>query len=183
MARVTQADKEKLQRIGLWDAFVKYRTALIEEGMRPTDAREKAISKFLENEDGSDKEEGLSGEKWDPEMVGKVPPAPGPVRREDFEGKPNVGEVTNILWVADNMRVVGLTPADCPSLRAWNLLCECREKAHFRANFWKDYYSKIVPAKNRLDGGEEDGEIDGATTLRLIERIRAIGEGAKQEAV
>jgi len=111
-----------------------------------------------------------------PGMIGKVPlPAPL-VSEEIFEGKPPVGEVENIVWVADNMRVVDLDPHSCPSMRAWNMLCECRESAAFRLKFWSDHYSKIIPAKSMLENNKRKTAVDGQSTMDLIDRVRAMSD-------
>jgi hypothetical protein len=118
----------------------------------------------------------------DKAVISSVPDPPPPVKRSAFVGKPDTSEVENIRWVADNMRIVDIKPRDCPSLRAWNLLCECRENSYFRSNFWKDHYGKIIPSKSQLTDGDGKGKLDGEATVELIERIEKISEESKEEA-
>ena len=108
--------------------------------------------------------------------IGSVPAPPPPVKENVFKDKPPVGEVENITWVADHMRIVEIDPKDCPSMRAWNMLCECRENAYFRANFWKDHYAKIIPAKSMLENNRRRTAIDGQSTMDLIDRVRATSD-------
>lgn len=187
MAKVTESQRARLQAKGVWEQFLK-RRAELKEDMEPRYALEQALDEFLTSKDGvvgsvEAGESALNGGVVVPELdsglQGPVPPPPGPVSLEAFEGRPtHVSEVTNILWVADHMRVVDLDPRECPSLRAWNLLCECREDKGFRASFWKDYYGKTVPPKSKLDNEGDGGDIDGKVTVDLIDRITLAGERA-----
>ena len=115
----------------------------------------------------------------DADVVYSVPPPPPPVKLKAFKNKPQAGEIENISWVADNMRVVDVSPRGCPSLRAWNLLCECRESKLFRHNFWKDHYGKIIPSKSQLDGNKKIDALDGQPTVDLINRIQVASDKAK----
>jgi len=142
------------------------------EKKKPSRKTKKPTSKI--EEDPPEREE-----NEDPGVIGAVPAVPPLVRLEDFKGKAEVGEVENITWVANNLRVVNVSAAECPSLRAWNLLCECRENAYFRKTFWKDHYGKIIPSKAQLEGIKKHGGIDGQPMVELINRIQAISNEAK----
>ena len=109
------------------------------------------------------------------DMVGRMPKSPGPVPLAAFMGKPDVAESENIRWVCDNMRVKSVTPAMCPSLRAWTFLCDCRESALFRSAFYREQYGKLVV--KQTDEGEGGGEsFDGVVQDGTILRILAIRE-------
>ena len=109
------------------------------------------------------------------DMVGRMPKSPGPVPLAAFMGKPEVAESENIRWVCDNMRVKSVTPAMCPSLRAWTFLCDCRESALFRSAFYREQYGKLVV--KQTDEGECGGEaFDGVVQDGTILRILAIRE-------
>ena len=125
----------------------------------------------------ADKEQAKSNE--DPAVIFSVPAPPPPVKLKAFKNKPPAGEIENISWVADMMRVVDVSPRGCPSLRAWNLLCECRDSRQFRHNFWKDHYGKIIPSKSQLDANKTDGRMDGQVTVGLIDRIQKASDKAK----
>ena len=109
------------------------------------------------------------------DMVGRMPKSPGPVPLAAFMGKPEVAESENIRWVCDNMRVKSVTPAMCPSLRAWTFLCDCRESALFRSAFYREQYGKLVV--KQTDEGDSGGEaFDGVVQDGTILRILAIRE-------
>ena len=197
MARTMRKHKESLLERGAWSDFARYRSSLVYGGMDGKAANYEAVKKFLGDEAAEEAAEVHSKSRkgksrtvtddgetkvepnLDGDVISSVPPPPLPVNSKAFDGKKTVSEITNITWVADNMRVVNVTPEECPSLRAWNLLCECRENAFFRANFWKDHYSKMIPAKNTLDDGRDSAKIDGTPTMELIDRIRAMKEKAE----
>jgi len=194
---------------GMWPEFVDNRSEMISGGMTPVDAHVACIKQFLgdiaaitaggdnppeeevevEEKKPSRKTKKPSSkieedpeareENEDPGVIGAVPAVPPLVKLEDFKGKAEVGEVENITWVANNLRVMNVSAAECPSLRAWNLLCECRENAYFRKTFWKDHYGKIIPSKAQLEGIKKHGGIDGQVTVDLIDRIQTISEEAK----
>jgi len=195
MAKTSAEHRTILQQKGQWGEFVSYRSGLLLEGMKASEANKVAVEKFLGEE--ASKTAGEDGGKHnkkgpkedvgkpkipaneDPALISSVPKPPPAVSRNAFDGKPPSGEIKNIKWVADNMRVVDVTPRDCPSMRAWNLLCECRENTYFRANFWKDHYGKTIPSKSSLDDAE-GADIDGTPTLNLLKKIRKSRDRANE---
>lgn len=110
-------------------------------------------------------------------MIAGMPAAPQPVPMSAFRGKPDVTETENVRWVCDNLRNPGVSPDGCPSLRAWNFLCECRESALFRMNFLKDHYGKLVARKV---GNEDSASVayDGEVQVGLIDKIMAMRDRA-----
>lgn len=199
--------KAELIRIGKFGEFIELRSELLEQGRNAFIANREAVRKFLGDE-AADSEKPVKWKKpkvvveadaekaklaeelasgvrepnTDSSFVASVPFAPPPVKRSAFDGKPDVGEVENITWVADHMRIVDVSPDDCPSLRAWNLLCECRESPKFRADFWKDHYGKTIPSKSTLDGNVRAPGMDGKLTSDLIDRIQKAHDDAIKEA-
>jgi len=114
-------------------------------------------------------------------LIEGVPEGPLPgVKRSAFRDKKSCGEIENIIWVCDNMRIVDVDAKDCPSLRAWNLLCECREDPGFRRAFWKDHYGKTVPAKSHLSEDDGKRKDDGKVSLAIIEKLLSVSEKAKK---
>jgi len=195
MAKTRAEHKKMLIERGQWAEFVAYRSSLVVGGMAAAKANKAAVEKFLgeeaaesAGEDGSrnnkkgpkeDVDRPKIKANEDPGLISSVPKPPPPVARDAFDGKPPCGEIRNIKWVADNMRIVDVHPEDCPSMRAWNLLCECRENTYFRSNFWKDHYGKTIPAKSTLDDADAS-EIDGTPTLALLKKIRKASEKAQK---
>jgi len=209
MAKCNPKHKDKLMQLMQWAEFVAYRDELIvEHEMTSTKANKAAVVKFLgaaagetagvpkkvvvvpkttSTDDSVDAGQAAvdAGEKRPPNkdgsVISSIPGPPAPAAMSAFAHKPPVSEIVNIIWVCDHMRVVNLDPRQCPSLRAWNLMCECREDPYFRRTFWKDQYGKTVPAKNTLDDGTGNGKADGALTMDLITKVQAASESAKKE--
>ena len=205
MAKISQLHKDALICKGEWSNFVTYRTSLImNDELDPAAANVEAVRKFLGDE--AAEKAGESGSKKkavdepvvrfmdeekrpvvvpneDPEFIGSVPAPPPPVKKALFKDKPDeADERVNIKWVADNMRIVDIRPKECPSKRAWNMLCECRENKMFRATFWHTHYAKIVPTKADVDAGRK-ARIDGQPTIDMIQRILKAKEKAEKGGV
>ena len=158
---------------------ISHRKAVYKEADRmrkiaEREARERSVAA----EKAKIKESATTETNLDKNVISSMPGPPPPVKRYLFKNKPEAGEIENITWVCDNMRIVDVEVKDCPSMRAWNLLCECRESSKFREAFWKDHYGKIIPPKNTLDTGKT-GKKDGKVTMDLIDKIRAISAKAQ----
>jgi hypothetical protein len=207
MPRLKQKHKDALVKQGDWADFVVYRDELKTSGASAAEAQKAALVKFLGEEvvkpaptdrgrrsmkmpksllspKHPEQAPKLAGDKEgvneNKDMIYGVPGHLMPVRKDAFDGKPDVSEIVNITWVCDNMQTVDVSVADCPSLRAWNLLSECRRSEGFRMAFWKDHYSKTVPAKSSLKDDDHGSDIDGTPTLKLIEKIQKASTRAKK---
>lgn len=199
--------KELMIKQGAWARFVDYREELRESGKTDNVANYEAVNKFLGSNAAStacspdklspliivtpdkptnpsieeDKENPKNREpNKEASMIGSIPRPLPLISVATFKNKPEVSEVDNIKWVCDNMRIVNVSAKDCPSLRAWNLLCECRESPQFRIAFWKDHYGKIIPAKTNLESDKGKGGPDGTPTVKLIGRIQKAAERAEK---
>ena len=202
MSKTRKEHRDKLEQMGAWDEFVEYRSSLIMGKMNSIDANFEAVKKYLGAEAAETAGEsgnrnnrnkvlpGVSVEEFEnaspipantnPDFIGSIPPPPLPVKATAFKNKKVAGEIENITWVADNMRMVGVSPRSCPSKRAWNLLCECRENAFFRTIFWKTHYEKTIPAKATLTDKGDRKDIDGTPTLGLISKLQAMKEKSEE---
>jgi len=205
MTKRKEPHKDDLIAIGKWAAFVAHRTMLESGGMEPGAADRECVKKFLEIDlpdpvqqeavqeqvahnamvarVGGDDLNRRPEPNDNAQVISSVPGIPFPVLLSAFKGKPEAGEIENITWVCDNMRIVDLNVVECPSLRAWNLLCECRESPDFRVAFWRDHYGKTIPAKSQLDSSKKGAGVDGKPTMELINRLREHSKAAKQEAL
>jgi hypothetical protein len=200
MTKQEREHKKALEAAGKWNEFLFEQRELIMSGDKPPAAYRTCIEKFLgidaliptkkkdlktvikeTKEEAKEVQAGLANIKpnEDDRLISSMPGVLPPVSRASFEGKVHATEIQNITWVADNMRLVGVKAKDCPSLRAWNLLCECRENADFRIAFWKEQYGKTVPAKSMLDKDPSKDKMDGEVTIGLIEKLTKASDEAK----
>jgi len=211
MSKVNAIHKARLMHLEKWTEFVDERQKLLYEDVAGAKANKMLIKKFLGAEaaktanepavklkkpkvhDGTDGVDAAAVAAFDEKktkrvpnedvaMVSSVPGPPPPVSRDVFRNKAPVDEIVNITWVCDNMRFVDVDPVTCPSSRAWNMLCECRENAYFRVGFWKDHYGKTVPSKSTLDANKDRAGPDGKPTIDMIDRIQKIADEAEEES-
>lgn len=97
-----------------------------------------------------------------------VPPPPSEPTIDGtiFEGKPKISEHAKIAWVLDNLDVK-VEIDDAPSAGAWSLLQHARLNQYNRAEFLRNFATKLIPPKSKLD---QDGrhEDDGREQLRVL---------------
>lgn len=193
MPRITDPEyKAKLQQAGLWKAFYTFRDDLKKKGVRASDAKLAAIAEFnpkliamgliqpgeFEPVAGTGKKTRVKltkpkeGEVSVPLVFGvsglrEVSPA-------DFPDKVAT-EAENIRWVARNMAMIpkSITPADCPSPIAWNLLAHCLESPQAKADFWKNTYPKLLPSRSQLEEDKAE-KFDGQGQIDVISQIQNI---------
>lgn len=84
-------------------------------------------------------------------------------------------EVEIIRWVARNIDNHMPTELDCPDPFAWTLLRQCRSNPMFVTFFIEKLWVKLIPSKAQLIEPNDDGPIDGAHTLEILEKIRSFG--------
>jgi hypothetical protein len=150
--KVTVEQKAELKRLEKWDAFVLLREELKGNGASETDATTQALMKFVPG-----LVDILTCDDLMASLVGK---------------KPKPAEV--IQWVANNLS----GPPDfasCPGLAAYTLLMDCQKFPPFRVDFWKNMWTKLIPARAQLVD-EDENEMDGQATIDFLQKIKAIGE-------
>lgn len=86
-----------------------------------------------------------------------------------FEDKKPISENEMIRWVFENMQTDGLLPKDAPSLGAWSLLQEVRDKPDFRKDFYKSMWPKLLAKEDAEKGGKLQD--DGKTTIELLDKL------------
>lgn len=206
MAKVRDEHKQTLMASGQWADFVAFREELAARGEKPCDANRKAVEKFLGEQAVEKPRKRVSSKETPPRPVEgpleETPPCPSglhpeleaglaaldyiggpmppaiPVPFSAFANKPACTELENVLWVMDNVRRTKANPEECPSARAWGLLCSCRESPLFYSNFVKDHYGKAV-VKQTSDAATGGDDFDGAVQVELIDEILAVGERSR----
>ena len=100
------------------------------------------------------------------------------VTRTQFRRK-EANEIEVIRWVARNMDIRDVKPADCPDAAAWRLLKKCRESKLFEQLFWQSMWTKVVPSRTQLEKEAGPSEMDGTQEIATIDKIRVAAQKAK----
>ncbi len=85
-------------------------------------------------------------------------PEPDPneelVDPEAFEGKPPSTRASAIKWVADNLALSGVGPADAPRPDAASLLAWVRRSQASQTVFWSRMYPLVLPTRQTMESDE-----------------------------
>ena len=114
------------------------------------------------------------------ESTAKLPELPA-VTRNQFRRK-EANEIEVIRWVARNMDIRDVKPADCPDAAAWRLLKKCRESRLFEQLFWQSMWTKVVPSRTQLEKESGPSEMDGTQEIATIDKIRVAAQKARDAA-
>ena len=85
-----------------------------------------------------------------------------------------------VRWVARNIDNPAVDPEDCPDSFAWTLLRQCRQNPEFVGFFIEKLWVKLLASTARNGDDDADKDIDGAPTIRIIEKICAARDDAIQ---
>lgn len=94
-----------------------------------------------------------------------------------FGGK-KVATVKVVEWVASNMQVEDVSPADAPSSEAWGMLVWARRSPVNESQFWGSIYAKLLPSRSQIDGDQKYAE-DGGKVEEMAERLLRLREGVE----
>ena len=94
-----------------------------------------------------------------------------------FGGK-KVATVKVVEWVASNMQVEDVSPADAPSSEAWGMLVWARRSPVNESQFWGSIYAKLLPSRSQIDGDQKYAE-DGVKVEEMAERLLRLREGVE----
>ncbi len=170
MSKVREDHKKALMDSGKWPDFVHYRDGLRAGGMKPSEATRQAVDKFLGTGAPGTGDAIPTTKPRDIEPpCPTVQPDNGLHDKADFAGK-ECSTAESLRWVARNLRALDVKVSDAPDAAAWNLLNAYRKSPMLECEFWKSMWMKTVE-KGDLDGGKDDGKIDGSETLGLISRL------------
>lgn len=81
-----------------------------------------------------------------------------------------------VLWVARNIERKTPDLESCPDVGAMGLLLACKRSPVVAADFWRTFVSKAIV---KSDGDKDEGRIDGAAVVDVIDRILAASERAR----
>ena len=156
----------KLQQAGLWKDFLADRESL-GPLQKPSEAPERGLREFIPK----------------CEKLPTAPPVPLGADRppREFFAK-ECSETETIRWVTANVDNPYATFADAPSPTALTLLSMCRESAGFKADFFNNQWTKLIPARSSFDSGDRGKGVDGTVEIELIGRILGISDAAKKGA-
>jgi len=183
---------------GLWKQFVDIRERLKKDGMPPADAWVEAAREL------SPETWGHVGERASPvpdlphvrsdqeEVEDKVPDVGGAedagkvvagsgATKAVFAGK-KVATVKVVEWVASNMQVADVSPADAPSSEAWGMLVWARRSPVNESQFWGTIYAKLLPSRSAIEAEQrysDDGIRMEDTVDRLL-RMKDEAAGSKE---
>ena len=179
---------------GLWKQFVDVRERLKKDGMPPADAWVEAAKELDPEMWGhvggraspaldlphvrSDQEqvEGVQGEEdklpvsGGEEAVGERVVSGSGATKAVFAGK-KVATVKVVEWVASNMQVADVSPADAPSSEAWGMLVWARRSPVNESQFWGSIYAKLLPSRSAIEAEQrysDDGIRIEETATRLL---------------
>jgi hypothetical protein len=88
-----------------------------------------------------------------------------------FAGK-KVATVKVVEWVASNMQVADVSPADAPSSEAWGMLVWARRSPVNESQFWGTIYAKLLPSRSAIEAEQrysDDGVRIEETAARLLQ--------------
>jgi hypothetical protein len=181
--------RERIRREGREAEYIARREALKKQGMSPKEAHVKAAEEFPPMANGSEKEStnGHGEQQGDNQTENQRKPmplpilfsssvasgiAPGPVRPtvEMFRDKKPISIIECIRWVAENLAIEDVTPEMAPSAGAWAMLETARFTMDSRNDFYKNLFSKLIPAKTQLDDAERFSD-DGRKQFNILGRI------------
>jgi len=193
------------EECGLWKQFVDVRERLKKDGMPPADAWVEAARELDPEVWGhvgeraapapdlppvrSDQVEGVQGEEVDasgvqdavPSSAAKVVESGSSATKAVFAGK-KVATVKVVEWVASNMQVADVSPADSPSSEAWGMLVWARRSPVNESQFWGTIYAKLLPSRSAIEAEQrysDDGVRIEETAARLL-RMRDENESQRE---
>lgn len=94
-----------------------------------------------------------------------------------FGGK-KVATVKVVEWVASNMQVEDVSPADAPSSEAWGMLVWARRSPMNESQFWGTIYAKLLPSRSQMESEQRYAD-DGVRVEETAERLLRMKEGAE----
>lgn len=187
---VTDEIKLRFMQAGIWKAFNDRRAEMKREGSTPVNARKAAMAEY-EKIYAQKVAEGSQMAAVDLPGTGNAPSSSSVSGVSDegeefdfsvFDGKPSVGVVSAIQWVAKNLENDGVKVSDAPSPEAWGMLMSYRQSALRKNDFWDKIFAKLIPSKAQLEENDGDDELDDAGLVEVIDRLLAIRDKAKKEA-
>lgn len=172
---------------GLWKQFVDVRERLKKDGMPPADAWVEAAKELDSEMWGhvggraspavdlphvrSDQEQvdGVRVDGVEEVSCERVVSGSGATKAV-FAGK-KVATVKVVEWVASNMQVEDVSPADAPSSEAWGMLVWARRSPVNESQFWGSIYAKLLPSRSAIEAEQrysDDGIRIEETATRLL---------------
>lgn len=186
------ARRERYRRLGVWEWFKGRRGWLKEQGVEGRDANRWAeieVEALLGGEVLPDRE--VTVELPIPESdedAGRVIvrlPVAGEVAGSEpaEENLKECRDTREILWyVFDNLENERARLKEAPSSGAWSLLKRVRESVDLKDDFYKLFFTKLLPSKGVGEAAVNDGVMDdpGCADLEaVLAGLESSGEGAE----
>jgi len=175
------------EECGLWKQFVDIRERLKKDGMPPAEAWVEA-ARELDPEvwghvggraspaddlppvrSGQEQVEGVQGEEDKVPVCGAQNGVSDSATKAVFAGK-KVATVKVVEWVASNMQVADVSPADAPSSEAWGMLVWARRSPVNESQFWGTIYAKLLPSRSAIEAEQRYSD-DGVRIEETAERL------------
>lgn len=150
---------DRLRREGRWDAFVRRREALKDQGTPAAEAWKIAAAEFGEPVKPASPETDACSSTPDLTVLrGKTAPILEAVR-----------------WTFEHLDATWVTPADAPSAGAWSLRESARINPGTRAEFYRTFVPRMLPTRQQIDR-EEEMQANDEPVLEMIAACRKAAE-------
>lgn len=160
--------KELMKERGVWDQFVQRREELKDQGVKASQAWDRAAAEYLPEADSA-----TSSASGDTDFL---------VDRARFkDSDASAREV--VEWVFNNVAVEGIQPEDAPSPGAWGLLLRVRNDTTLQKEFYRSVWPKLLPSQAEIDKHANKFEDDGREHFQLIERVKERAGEESSDAV